>query len=149
MKFVSIGWFFIFESSAKLWQFAPYLPTVKSFMKFEKLASITYLLKGMIIWHIANLIITSAIQENYCPNSFTERSTSLMIEEYIIFINFPCHRMTLLLGPPGCGKTSFLKALSGILSKSLKVLCLLYALELLCQTALDLKAILTACMAYK
>ncbi|KAK3441449.1 hypothetical protein EUGRSUZ_B01809 [Eucalyptus grandis] len=29
--------------------------------------------------------------------------------------------MTLLLGPPGCGKTSFLKALSGILSKSLKV----------------------------
>nr|XP_043619394.1 pleiotropic drug resistance protein 3-like [Erigeron canadensis] len=30
-------------------------------------------------------------------------------------------RMTLLLGPPGCGKTTLLKALSGILSKSLKV----------------------------
>ncbi|WOH15112.1 hypothetical protein DCAR_0934649 [Daucus carota subsp. sativus] len=29
-------------------------------------------------------------------------------------------RMTLLLGPPGCGKTSFLKALSGNLNKSLK-----------------------------
>ncbi|KAK3001843.1 hypothetical protein RJ639_020587 [Escallonia herrerae] len=30
-------------------------------------------------------------------------------------------RLTLLLGPPGCGKTSFLKALSGNLNKSLKV----------------------------
>ncbi|KAI4310915.1 hypothetical protein MLD38_035860 [Melastoma candidum] len=30
-------------------------------------------------------------------------------------------RLTLLLGPPGCGKTSFLKALSGTLNKSLKV----------------------------
>ncbi|XP_048137047.1 pleiotropic drug resistance protein 3-like isoform X2 [Rhodamnia argentea] len=30
-------------------------------------------------------------------------------------------RVTLLLGPPGCGKTSFLKSLSGILSKSLEV----------------------------
>lgn len=30
-------------------------------------------------------------------------------------------RMTLLLGPPGCGKTSLLLALSGNLNKSLKV----------------------------
>ncbi|KAK2973178.1 hypothetical protein RJ640_009808 [Escallonia rubra] len=30
-------------------------------------------------------------------------------------------RLTLLLGPPGCGKTSFLKALTGNLNKSLKV----------------------------
>ncbi|XP_063940613.1 pleiotropic drug resistance protein 3-like isoform X2 [Daucus carota subsp. sativus] len=29
-------------------------------------------------------------------------------------------RMTLLLGPPGCGKTSFRKSLSGNLDKSLK-----------------------------
>ncbi|KAE9446712.1 hypothetical protein C3L33_21399, partial [Rhododendron williamsianum] len=32
-----------------------------------------------------------------------------------------CIRMTLLLGPPGCGKTTLLKALSGNLDKSLKV----------------------------
>ena len=32
-----------------------------------------------------------------------------------------CCRMTLLLGPPGCGKTTLLKALSGNLNKSLKV----------------------------
>ncbi|KAH7689009.1 P-loop containing nucleoside triphosphate hydrolase protein [Dioscorea alata] len=30
-------------------------------------------------------------------------------------------RLTLLLGPPGCGKTTFLKALAGKLDKSLKV----------------------------
>lgn len=30
-------------------------------------------------------------------------------------------RLTLLLGPPGCGKTTFLKALSGNLEKNLKV----------------------------
>ncbi|MFS7986496.1 putative ABC transporter, P-loop containing nucleoside triphosphate hydrolase [Helianthus anomalus] len=35
-------------------------------------------------------------------------------------------RMTLLLGPPGCGKTTLLKALSGNLEKILKVLNLLF-----------------------
>lgn len=34
-----------------------------------------------------------------------------------------CCRITLLLGPPGCGKTSLLKALSGNLDQSVKVLC--------------------------
>jgi len=33
-------------------------------------------------------------------------------------------RLTLLLGPPGCGKTTLLKALAGKLEKSLKV-CIL------------------------
>ncbi|PKI53079.1 hypothetical protein CRG98_026540 [Punica granatum] len=32
-----------------------------------------------------------------------------------------CTRMTLLLGPPGCGMTTFLKVLSGILHRALKV----------------------------
>lgn len=32
--------------------------------------------------------------------------------------------MTLLLGPPGCGKTTLLKALTGNLDKSLKVILL-------------------------
>lgn len=35
-------------------------------------------------------------------------------------------RMTLLLGPPGCGKTTFLLALSGKLGKSLKVYIFAY-----------------------
>ncbi|KAM7272585.1 hypothetical protein ACFE04_027248 [Oxalis oulophora] len=38
-------------------------------------------------------------------------------------------RMTLLLGPPGCGKTTLLKALSGNLSHSLKV-CFIYPVYL-------------------
>ena len=44
-----------------------------------------------------------------------------LIAEEVYF----CCRITLLLGPPGCGKTSLLKALSGNLNKSLKVSSLL------------------------
>lgn len=36
------------------------------------------------------------------------------------------HRITLLLGPPGCGKTTLLKVLSGILHEPLKVPCFPY-----------------------
>jgi Cdc6-like AAA superfamily ATPase len=36
-------------------------------------------------------------------------------------LNCICCRITLLLGPPGCGKTTLLKALAGRLNKSLKV----------------------------
>lgn len=36
-------------------------------------------------------------------------------------LNYICYRITLLLGPPGCGKTTLLKALTGRLNKSLKV----------------------------
>jgi predicted AAA+ superfamily ATPase len=44
----------------------------------------------------------------------------LGMEVYLHSLTF-C-RVTLLLGPPGCGKTSLLKALSGNLDQSLKVL---------------------------
>ncbi|PHT41424.1 hypothetical protein CQW23_20278 [Capsicum baccatum] len=40
---------------------------------------------------------------------------------FLIYSICSSYRMTLLLGPPGCGKTTLLKALSGNLDKSLKV----------------------------
>ena len=41
-------------------------------------------------------------------------------ENYSSMDWFAC-RFTLLLGPPGCGKTTFLLALAGKLNQSLKV----------------------------
>ncbi|KAK9920066.1 hypothetical protein M0R45_028629 [Rubus argutus] len=57
---------------------------------------------------------------------FTKLPGSKTREAKISIINDFCGtikpgRLTLLLGPPGCGKTSFLKALSGNLEKSLKI----------------------------
>lgn len=40
----------------------------------------------------------------------------------IAYRTYSSCRMTLLLGPPGCGKTTLLLALAGKLDKSLKVL---------------------------
>lgn len=42
---------------------------------------------------------------------------------YLMLDSFD-YRITLLLGPPGCGKTTLLKALTGNLDKSLKVVLL-------------------------
>lgn len=50
-------------------------------------------------------------------NQFSLAYVGDLIAEEVYF----CCRITLLLGPPGCGKTSLLKALSGNLNKSLKV----------------------------
>jgi ABC-type Fe3+/spermidine/putrescine transport system ATPase subunit len=53
-----------------------------------------------------------------CTESDMITSSSLAVHVFF-------GRMTLLLGPPGCGKTTMLLALSGKLSHSLKVLLLL------------------------
>ncbi|GLT62435.1 hypothetical protein SLA2020_350740 [Shorea laevis] len=55
------------------------------------------------------------------PRRWWQREVTLHWQAQCIYIALTFCRMTLLLGPPGCGKTSLLKALSGNLDQSLKL----------------------------
>jgi len=56
------------------------------------------------------------------------RKRKLTILNDVSGIIKPC-RLTLLLGPPGCGKTTFLLALAGKLDSALKVTPLVLRIE--------------------
>lgn len=56
------------------------------------------------------------------------RKRNLTILNDVSGIIKPC-RLTLLLGPPGCGKTTFLLALAGKLDSALKVIPLVLRIE--------------------
>lgn len=63
-------------------------------------------------------LLMASIEEANCLDLYLLMAS---VEENNCFDLYLVYRMTLLLGPPGCGKTTFLLALSGKLDKSLKV----------------------------
>ncbi|KAB1202050.1 Pleiotropic drug resistance protein 3 [Morella rubra] len=69
------------------------------------------------LWNVLQSILLSGFAK--LPGS-KSRQAKISIMDDVSGIIKP-GRMTLLLGPPGCGKTSLLKALSGNLDKSLKI----------------------------
>ncbi|XP_071697291.1 pleiotropic drug resistance protein 3-like isoform X2 [Rutidosis leptorrhynchoides] len=68
------------------------------------------------LWNSLQSLLSGIVM---VPGLKSKRANITIIKD-VSGVNKP-GRMTLVLGPPGCGKTTFLKALSGNLSKSLKV----------------------------
>ncbi|XP_004302337.1 PREDICTED: pleiotropic drug resistance protein 3-like [Fragaria vesca subsp. vesca] len=94
------------------------LPTVEVRYKNLSVEAVCEVVHGKPLPTLWNSVRSTLSLFTKFPGSKTHEAKISIIKDFCGSIK--PGRLTLLLGPPGCGKTSFLKALSGNLEKSLK-----------------------------